>query len=291
MNRNIYFFGSCAAACLVAFAGQVQATEIEPYEYVAAPAGTKLVAFYGYYGRHDQYQAVGGPKQDASLETWTGVAKAATYFDLGGKRALLSVVQLFGSSEDLSIAGSAPVKGSSLGDTILGAAYWPVSNDRTNFATALYVTVPTGRYDRHRPVNMSGNRVVYNPGVSLNHKIDDRWSFDLGADVFLYGDNDDSGPTGQTLSQDASFQFQAFANYAWGGGLTTSVGYQAFRGGKQELDGLDTGARTDFDEVRIAVGKAVTPQLHLLGEINHQFQAEGGFRQDFGFMGRVVYAF
>lgn len=279
------------AAIAAVMASGAQATEIEPYEYVALPAGTNLLAFYGYYGRHDQFQAAGQPTQDASLDSWVGVGKAATYFDLGGKRALVSVVQIFGSSDDLSIGGGAPTSGSGLGDTILGAAYWPVSNDRTNFAAAVYVTLPTGDYDRGRAVNMGGNRVVYNPGVSLHQKIDERWSVDFGADVFLYGDNADSGPAGQTFSQDASYQFQAFANYQWASGLTTSIGYQAFRGGAQQLEGVDTGGRTDFDEVRFSVGQSVTPQLHLLGEVSHQFASEGGFRQNLGLMGRIVYAF
>jgi hypothetical protein len=74
--------------------------------------------------------------------------------------------------------------------------------------------------------------------------------------------------------------------------IIVEVEARAGRGEEQHLDGADTGDRADFDEIRFSIGKrSETPQLYMLGEINHQSAAEGGFSQDLGVMGRIFYAF
>ncbi|WBO21337.1 transporter [Sphingomonas abietis] len=274
---------------------KAEAVEIEPYEYVTLPENTLIGVLYGYYGHHSDYQASGqnGVTQNANFRTQTGVLKIADYFNVGDHRALLSVVQIGGSLDHARIGDTSLGHDRGFGDTLIGSVYWPISDDvhGTYFAVAHYLTLPTGEYDKSRSVNLGGHRFVSNPGMSLDQKIAGKWSMDLGADIFFYGVNGKANALDQRLTQRVSTQWQAFLNYAWAKGLSTSVGYQGFRGGVQRLDDVRNGVKTDYDEIRFVVAKSVTPKLQLLAEANHQTRTSGGFRQDAGLSGRIVYVF
>jgi hypothetical protein len=287
---------ACATLGLTGLPTMADATELEPYEFKTVPAGTTVFLGYAIYGHDDQFKATGGPKLDdgTNLDIKLSIARLAHYFNIGDTLALIEVLQPIGSLDDARIAGQRFKRSSGFGDTIFAAAVWPINDTQkqTYFGVTLYLTVPTGKYDKLQTVNLGGNRIVYDPQIALHQGFGKRWSIDLTADVILYGDNQAAGVQGaQTLSQKASFQGQAFVNYAWGGGFATSIGYQGFRGGTQRLDGIDNGQKTQFDEVRFVASKFVTPKFQLLGEVNHQFNVDGGFRQKVGFLVRGLYVF
>jgi hypothetical protein len=294
LGRNLSVI--CAFLGIACFPATADATELEPYEFVAVPAGTTVFLGYAIYGQHDEFKPVGGPKQEngTNLDVNLSIARLAHYFDIGNTLALVEVLQPFGSLDKARIGGT-PLNGSSgLGDTIFAAALWPINDKekQTYLGVTLYVTVPTGQYDKFQAVNLGGNRVVYDPEVALHQGFGEHWSVDLTADLFLYGTNNEAGALGQqTLTQQSSAQVQGFVNYKWSNGLATSIGYEGYRGGRQELDGVDTGLATHYDEVRFIASKFITPKFQLLGEVNHQFNVDGGFRQDVGFTLRALYVF
>jgi hypothetical protein len=263
---------------------------------VTVPAGTTVFLGYAIYGQHDEFKPVGGSKEDngTNLDVKLSIARLAHYFDIGNTLALVEVLQPIGSLDHARIGGT-PLQGSSgLGDTIFAAALWPINNKdkQTYLGITLYVTVPTGEYDKFQSINLGGNRVVYDPEIALHQGFGEHWSVDLTADALLYGNNDQAGVLGQqTLTQQSSAQVQGFVNYKWSNGLATSIGYEGYRGGRQELDGVSNGLATHYDEVRFVASKFITPKFQLLGEVNHQFNVDGGFRQDVGFTLRGVYVF
>ncbi len=275
---------------------QARATELEPEEFVTAPAGTTVFLGYGIYGHHDKISPVSGPdlEDGTNLDLKLGIARLAHYFDLGGTLALVEVLQPFGTLDRARVGGQKLKSSSGLGDTIVAAAVWPINDTkrRTYFGVTLYVTAPTGKYDKGDPVNLGGNRFVYDPQLALSQGLNKNWSIDLTGDVIFYGHNDEAGAGGaQTLTQSETVQMQAFLNHKWDNGLSLSVGYQGMRGGKQKLDGIDNGTRTHFDEARLVASKFLTPKFQLLGEVNHQFNVRGGFRQDVGALIRGLYIF
>lgn len=281
---------------LAALTAPANATELEPNEFVTAPPGTTAFLGYAIYGHYDKLAPVTGPdlEDGTNLELKLGIARLAHYFDVGGTLALVEVLQPFGTLDKARVNGTPLRSSSGLADTILAAAVWPINDKerQTYFGVTLYLTVPTGKYDKDEAVNLGGNRMVYDPQLALSQGLAKNWSLDLTADLIFYGRNDEAGAGGtQTLTQNETVQMQAFLNHQWPGGVTTSVGYQGMRGGKQKLDGVDNGTRTHFDEVRFVASKFLTPKFQLLGEVNHQFNVKGGFRQDFGLLLRGLYIF
>jgi hypothetical protein len=294
MINHVKSFALPCAVMAALLSGQAKALELEPEEFVTAPAGTTALLGYAIYSHHDKLVPVSGPALDdgTSLDLKLGIARLAHYFDIGGTLALVEVLQPFGSLANAQINGRKLKASSGLGDTIVAAAVWPINDKdkQTYFGVTLYVTAPTGKYEKTAPINLGGNRFVYNPQIALSQGLGKRWSFDLTADLLLYGKNREAGAGGtQRLSQSNSVQMQAFLNHKWSNGINTSIGYQGLRGGKQRLDGVDNGTRTRFDEVRFVASKFVAPKFQLMGEVNRQFNVRGGFRQDVGLLIRALY--
>jgi hypothetical protein len=283
----------CGAALL---SGPIMATELEPYEFVAAPPGTTALIGYLVYGDHQSYQPVDGPSitHDTHLDENVGIARAAQYFDIGSVEVLVEFLQPFGVLSNARIDGEHFSNSSGAGDTTLAASVWLMNDKaaRRYLGLTLYLVVPDGAYDRRETINLGGNRMVYDPELAFHQGFNDQWSFDLSADVLAYGDNTNAGAqTRQTSTERPTAQLQYFLNYAWPTKVATSIGYEGERGGRESLSGIRTDGATSFDEIRVVNSYAVTPAFQVLGELNHQFSNIGGFKQDFGVTLRTLYAF
>lgn len=75
---------------VVRLSGRLMATELEPYEFVAAPPATTALLGYLVYGDHQSYQPVDGASSshDTHLDEAVGIARAAQYFDIGSVEVL-----------------------------------------------------------------------------------------------------------------------------------------------------------------------------------------------------------
>ena len=281
---------------VVLLSGRLMATELEPYEFVAAPPGTTALLGYLVYADHQSYQPVDGllSSHDTHLNEAVGIARAAQYFDIGNVEVLVEFLQPFGALSNARIDGEHFAGSSGAGDTTLAASVW-IMNDkaaRRYLGLTLYLVVPDGAYDARQTINLGGNRMVYDPELAFHQGFSDRWSVDVSADALVYGDNTNAGgPIRRTATQRPTAQLQSFVNYAWASSVATSIGYEGERGGRAFLAGVRTGGATDFDEIRLVNSYAVTPAFQVLGELNHQFSNIGGFKQDFGVTLRTLYAF
>jgi hypothetical protein len=286
-----------AILCLdVGAAHTAHAFELEPFEYVAAPPGTTALFDYFIYGDNSSYHPVGGSTytHDTGLTETVGLARATQFFAVGPLEGLVEILQPYGALTGARIGGASYQDSGGLGDTTLAVALWPYKNvtTRTYLGIATYVTVPDGAYNAGHAINLGANRFAYDPELALHQGFNDRWSVDLTADYIFYGNNNDASPlSNASLSQHATLQLQGFLNYAWPAGITTSIGYEGETGGQQYLAGVTQSAKTEFQEVRFVTSYPVTHSFQVLGEVNHQFQNVGGFKQDLGITLRALYTF
>jgi len=273
-----------------------QAYELEPNEYVPAPAGTTAVFNYFIFGDNQSYHPAGGTTvtQGTHLTETVGITRVTQYFNLGPFEAFAQILQPYGALTNASINGTNYKSSSGFGDTTLSAAFWPYQNQTslTFIGLGTFMTVPDGDYNPMHAINLGGNRMVYDPQVSVHQGFNPHFSIDLTADYILYGNNTNTGaPAGGKISQHATTQLQGFLNYAWDTKLTTSLGYEGEVGGRQYLNGTAAGAKTEFQEMRFVTSYSVTPAFQILGEVNHQFQNVGSFKQDVGVTLRALYTF
>jgi hypothetical protein len=72
---------------------------------------------------------------------------------------------------------------------------------------------------------------------------------------------------------------------------TVSAGFEGVYGGKLYLDGSPTGQKTEFDQLRLGGSMFFAPTCQALTGFDHDFNAVGGFRQEFGATVRLTHLF
>jgi len=296
LRRFRFHCGYAIFSITIAASQSAQAFELEPFEYAPAPPGTTALFDYIIYGDNLSYHPVGGPTytHDTGLTEAVGIARATQFFALGRLEGLVEVLQPYGALTGARIGGTSYQDSGGLGDTTLAVALWPYKDAaaRTYIGIATYVSLPDGAYSATHAINLGAHRFSYDPELALHQGFGDHWSLDVTGDYIMYGTNTDTSAAGRApLTQHATVQLQGFVNYAWHNGLNTSLGYEGETGGQQYLDGAAQSGKTEFQEVRLVTSYPVTPSFQMLGELNHQFQAIGGFKQDFGLTLRALYTF
>jgi hypothetical protein len=274
---------------------RVQAQEVEPNEFVPLPAGTNLAAGYYIYGNETKFNFAKGNSftNKTGLQVNLGAARYVHYSEILGHPAGVEMVQIFGSESGGQIGGQK--LGSAFGATNVALAgfFWPYADQ----ANGQYLVVvgwlypPTGTYDSHSPVNIGDNRWRGNVQLGWSHLIGTHFSYDVGFDTMLYGDNDNAFPGGRRLNQDPTYRLQLWASWRWTPSFQTSIGYEGFFGGKQSLSGTFNGQKTEEQRLRAAASYFITPALQGLVEVNHDANVVGGFKQNFGVTARVLYVF
>ena len=286
--------GLLCLALAIAGAGSARSQEIEPYEFVSAPAGTNLVLGYYDYGHGTEYNFSKGPTiKNSGVEINIAVARYVHFFDLGGHPAVVQFEQPFGSLSGAHIDGQS--LGSAFGaqDTFFGAAFWPYASqaNKTYLVTNFFVYAPDGGYDPHALINLGDNRWSGNLQIGLSKGIGDHFSFDATFDATLYASNTNAFPGGRTLTEDPTYRGQIWLNWAWSRAFFTSVGWEGLFGGAQQVNGFATGATAEEQRIRAAAGLYLSTRSQVLLEVNHDVQHTGNFKQDFGLVARVAYIF
>ena len=289
---------ACAGpACLVLTVGtarRAQAQEIQPYEFTPLPAGTNLAMGYYIYGHQTDFNlARGNTIKDSGIEINVGVGRYVHFIDLKGFPAGFQIIQIFGSESAAHIDGQR--LGSAFGaqNIALSAFIFPYVNTatKTNFSTAVFLYPPSGTYDRRSPINLGDNRWRGNLQLGLTQGIGERFAFDAEYDVQFYGDNDKYFPGTRRLSQDPTHRIQLWANWRWSPALSTSIGYEGFFGGDQQVNGFFAGTKTEAQRVRANAALFLSPTVQTMLELNHDVHVVGGFKQEFGATFRILKVF
>ena len=275
-------------------ATRARAQEIEPYEFTPLPAGTNLAIGYYVYGHNTDFNIARGPTiKDSGLEVNIGVARYVHFIDIAGHPAGFQVIQPFGSESAAHIDGERVGSAFGAQNIQLSAFIWPYVNTatKTNVNLTGFIYPPTGTYDRRSPINVGDNRWRGDVQLGLTQGITENLAFDASFDVQFYGDNTEYFPGNTRLSQDPTYRAQIWANWRWNPAFTTSLGYEGFFGGSQQLNGFFNGSKTEEQRIRANAALFVTPRIQTMLELNHDVKVVGGFKQDFGTTLRVVYVF
>lgn len=289
------FFALLLAAMILLAAKDGQAQLIEPNDFVPLPPGSNAIQGYYDYGNLTEFSVANGPTftDHTGLQVNLGAVRYLHYFAVGGHPAAVQVYQIFGSESGGQIGGQSIGSASGAMDVALNAAFWPYA-DR---AHSRYLVVvgwfypPTGTYDPHSFLNLGDNRWKGDVQLGWHGAIATKVSYDLSFDTTFYGDNDNAFPGGLTLTQTPTYELQGWVNWRWNPRFQTSLGYLGTFGGEQSVNGVLNGQKTEEQRLRAAVSYLITPRLQVLLEINHDVQAVGGFKQEFGLLARVTAVF
>ncbi len=112
-----------------------------------------------------------------------------------------------------------------------------VKSEKSNtvVGAAVAVTMPTGKYNKDRLINMGENRWVVRPQIGVTHTRG-RWTGELTGSVYLYANNN-SFWQDTLLETDPLFALQAHLIYTFRPGLWTSFSTAYGWGGEATVNG------------------------------------------------------
>ena len=241
----------------------------------------------------------GSISADTRLDSHLGIARYLYYQEAFGVPYVLDVLLPFGTLRNGKVAGVELEDASGLADPTLSLGFWLVNQpDAKRYASAVsFLTFPFGSYDERRPLNLGSHRFQHDLQADFTQGFLGKLTLDLSADWIWYGANSRAGSGRQRLTQASSFGSYAWLSYdtssRWLSSLPSavSIGYLGSYGGKQKLDGVETGAETGEQQLRVSCSQFVTPRLQALLSVSRDVSVRGQFKQDLGVLARMAAVF
>ena len=281
-----------------------QAVNVDPGDYVAAPLGTTVLVQYLQYGRDDGINIEGVGDLSAHLDSEIGIFRAFHFASLFGLTIAPQIVIPFGSLNNVQIGAQPQNSSSGLGDPVVAATYWLINRPETStyFVASPLVTLPLGQYRRSNAINLGNDRYQGNLQLGFqtafgSEGVAKQVAVALFAAAYFFSANtrsaieSNSARTQATLTQSTSYQLQSWLTYTSNGGVTVSAGYSATMGGRESVGGLPNGFRTEDQQARFEVQTFVAKGWQLAAELTHDVHVVGGFRQEIGVNGRILFVF
>ncbi|MFG1419335.1 transporter [Xanthobacter sp. V0B-10] len=274
-----------AALVLPVGADGAFAIDINSADYVPAPAGANLLLFYSQYATRSEFVNTSGTtiSQNTSLDSYVDILRYVHYFDVAGFRVAAQTLVPVGTLYNGRVSGTNLDSAAGFADPIFSGVLWLINNKESEsyVAVAPYLYAPLGQYDSSQALNMGENRWKLDLQGAWYQGFGNGIALQIAGDVIWYGSNDEAGGGYQTLTQDNTYQFQAWLSYAFAPTWSAAVGYSGFWGGTEYLSGIPTGNATQRDQLRFELSKFITPTFQVLGLVQRDFNTSGGFPEDF----------
>jgi hypothetical protein len=294
VTRGTIMAAMTAALAAASPSGPASAIDLLPFDYVPAPPGSTALLGYYLYGTRDSFETTDGRRleRDTGLDTHIAAARLTHWNEIAGTPVAAQLILPYGVARNGEIGGLRLDETDGFFDPTLTLAFWPISNHETgtHLAVANYLTFPFGDHDDGRNFSFGENRFRNDLQIGFSQRLSHGFTLELAADWLVYGDNDDPFG-GDRLTQDQSVE--AYAWLAWSPDPASYVaaGYAGAWGGERRLDGVELGQRVDFQQLRVAAGRFVTPTTQLVGSLGRDIDARGAFRQDLVVQLRVLTLF
>lgn len=258
------------------------ALEITAGDYEPLPAGVNALMLYLQHAQSTDFYKQGSKvSDDFKLRTDVSLLRYIHSVGLGENvvvqpQFILPYGHLHASS-DASALGST----TGTGDLILGApVIWTLSTaNKDIFSLAPYVYIPTGSYDRNDALNLGENRWKLLLQVAYIHHFNAHWALDTAADVTWFGRNNDYGSNGDTLKQNARYEYQAYLRYNLSPTTQFGVGGGRIEGGRSRVDEVSLDDRTETTYVRAMVTHMLTQTVQMQVEVGRDVEVEQGFKE------------
>jgi hypothetical protein len=268
------------------------------------PVGTVAVSDYiGYKSGGTHFDADGNADHSGNLDLFTNVLRVdwlAT--TIGDMPLVVSAALPYASAQNVRQGGADLNSDSAFfSPTVfltLGVIVDP-QNERT-LAFSNYFFLPFGDYDSTQAVNVSTpNQTVIVPQITYEEglgkfspALKNFW-IDIFGGVAFHSDGDNpvtvAGVGGfDRTEQENSYDINLYLRYSWNPLTFAAIGIERSWGGEQVATGGVLGAggdfsisKDDFVKGHIQFGVPLSETMQLAADISHDFEREGGFKEDF----------
>jgi len=293
-SRSILTVGVGVVTLIFVFTtGSAYAVTVDSGDWTAPTPGVDLGFIYQQYAsRSDLYVNGNKTLSNADLNSYVTILRYTHPISIGGFVVNPQFLLPFGT---LKAEGNMAALGktSGFGDLILAAPIWLVNKpkEHTYLSIAPYLFLPTGSYDKNRPLNLGENRWKGDLQVGAMIGLGKKFSTELTGDVMWYGNNTKFGSASATLKQDQSFQVQAYLNWYYTPTTTLAIGSSWTSGGTQSVDSLSQNNPIGTTSAILTASTWVDKHTQLMFSFGRDLSVRNGFKEDTRFNIRLLRAF
>jgi hypothetical protein len=291
------------------------------YQGGSLPIGTAIVSQYLSFAQSDAFvDPTGHTLPDSHANTWIEFTRVTYFAELANRPFVIEADLPFATLTDVNIPGTNNAVAGGLADPVVHFTYFLITDAKVQrwFGLTSFFWLPAGRsFDNQAVVNVStpGQFTVtpqfgYTEGLGKLSPGLNGLFFDLIANASFHTDggspleavNPASAPlpgilTYDTLTQRPSYDVKAFVRYNPSTFLYAAIGIEKSWGGEQIatngrflVAGLPVGipqpdlsiSKDDFLRGHFQFQVPVSQDFTIAGDVFHDFQATGGFRQNIG---------
>ncbi|WP_449433153.1 transporter [Pseudomonas putida] len=231
---------------------------------------------FGYYNRVDTNTPIDTslPIDGLSLNADLYILRYARSFGLDGRNSAIQILQPYADVEasfDDARFFTGTKHNGGMGDTqivfahnffggpALTAAEFATWKPETFLSGALWLTTPTGDYDKNRVINIGANRWVVKPEIAFGTPFGPTW-LEVNGYVSLFGDNDQYQGESK-LEQKPLYAIEAHYSYTVNRALWVSLDSTYSTGGETRIEGVWQDNKQENALVGASLGFMLTPQF------------------------------
>lgn len=264
------------------------AIDVDTGDWVTAPAGTDIGLFYLQHAERSKSYSNGHVAlSNAQLQSDVAILRYVHWTTLAGHPFLPQFLLPYGRLQgdgNLSSLGST----SGTGDLILATPLWLKDNkeSREAFVISPYLILPTGSYDKTRPLNLGDNITKFDLQLAYTHGIGEKFNIELTGDVEYFGKNTDANITKKLLTE-----VQGYLSYQWTGATRLAVGLAHTYGGEATVSGVAQNDRVSTTKAILTASTFVDGKNQLMFSYGKDLSISNGLREDSRFNFRLLHIF
>lgn len=265
------------------------AVDVSSGSYIALPPGTAAAVLYDISTRSSEFKTDDGSviKDGTSFKAHLNILKFAYFTEIGGYTVAPEILLPYGEFSDAKLGGQPLGQSKGWFDPMFAMTTWIINEPNSGpagryLSVTPILTVPAGSYDHNKRLNVGENRYKLETHVNWVEPLWGKNYLDITGELALFGDNDEAGAGNQTLKQDSSVTVHAYINHVINPSQTIALGYTTGKGGKQFVDNVYTGLKTDYGQARLEFIQYFNRSTGLSLSFRRDLYVEGGFKQDLG---------
>ncbi|WP_095144093.1 MULTISPECIES: transporter [unclassified Pseudomonas] len=237
---------------------------------------TDLNMVFGYYNRIDSNTPIDTalPIDGLSVNADLYIARFARSFSVDGRNSAIQILQPY-ADISASFDNAEFFKGTKHNGGMADTQFVLVHNlfggpalTQEEFANwtpetfvtgALWVTAPTGDYDKNRVINIGSNRWAFKPEIAFGTPLGPTW-LEINGYVSMFTDNDDYQGDG-TLEQKALYAVEGHYSYTFNRALWASLDATYSRGGETRINGDWQDNKQENGLLGASMGFMLSPQF------------------------------
>ncbi len=278
---------------------------------IALPSGTFLAIQYLGWRDSDTYvtsknnifaKEIGGKNIDGDLTLFTSITRFSYFTRLFDHPLVFEAALTFGNFEEVRVGPEHLTSADGMFDPVLFVSYGLINAPKEERFLALtnYFYLPGGRsYQKFKGANVSTpDQFTWVPQIAYAEGLG-KFGFknfwiDVIANASFHTDGDSPlavapGVQFDNLSQDNSYDIKAFLRYEFGQATHVAVGLEKSWGGDQIASGGALGTalgptslgKDDFLKGHLQFSFPIMADFHVATDFTHDFEREGGFKEDF----------